>query len=193
MKRMLSGLLAFGLLTTHLSSNAAEVIVDFEDNAIANGTFTFQPFVSSSGCNFDISSVGLGGGLDNGFDGSINGTTHIWGGDVTMSCGTTFDLLSFDLGEDFQETPIRVFIDLFYADGTELLNLVGNPLDGIFGFENRFFFDSSLPTSLTAVRFYAEPDFYIALDNVRISVPEPSTLALFGLGLLGLGFARRKA
>ena len=30
------------------------------------------------------------------------------------------------------------------------------------------------------------------IDNVRINVPEPGTLALFGLGLAGLGFARRK-
>jgi len=36
---------------------------------------------------------------------------------------------------------------------------------------------------------------FLALDNLRYgttSVPEPGTLALFGLGLAGLGFARRR-
>lgn len=45
------------------------------------------------------------------------------------------------------------------------------------------------------VRF-AEVDnqgfFHAGVDNVSIQVPEPGTLALFGLGLAGLGIARRR-
>ena len=174
-------------LISSLAANADVVAVDFEDNEITRGTWTWESPISSNGCDFTTD-----GGLDNGGDGSDNGTTHIWGWDITMTCGGVFDLLSWDLAEDFQEVAFSPIIDLFYADGTEWLGLVGGALDGVFGFENRFFFDSSIPTDLTAVRFYAEPGYAIALDNIRVAVPEPGTLALLGIGFAGIGLARRR-
>jgi hypothetical protein len=52
---------------------------------------------------------------------------------------------------------------------------------------------SAIVTELTAPR--GRPHFYGATDNVITSTPQPGTLSLLGLGLLGVGSptGRRKA
>lgn len=45
---------------------------------------------------------------------------------------------------------------------------------------------------MSAYLDFSRPDVGTGIDNLRFaSVPEPGTYALFGLGLLGLAYARR--
>lgn len=45
---------------------------------------------------------------------------------------------------------------------------------------------------LTSITFDFSPDGLRVIDAVLIHVPEPGTLALFGIGLAGMGFMRRR-
>lgn len=59
---------------------------------------------------------------------------------------------------------------------------------------NLFSFDVDLGelVAMSAYLDFSRPDVGTGIDNLRFaSVPEPGTYALFGLGLLGLAYARR--
>ncbi len=82
------------------------------------------------------------------------------------------DFTSYDFTLNYTSTSIKIDVG-----GNEIFNLTGSFSDGKFGFYNY---------SQAYVRYQGFE------ETVIPSVPEPSAIALIGLGLLGLAATRRK-
>jgi hypothetical protein len=90
------------------------------------------------------------------------------------------------------------FVVTLFSGASEIGSLTIQPLDNAFDFYG--FYSSDAITSVTIRETVGTPDneffgrFYTGTTQLgtETSVPEPATLGLLGLGLAGVGFARKR-
>ena len=191
-----------------LSANAT--VVDFQD--VPSGTCAFNTTGTLTSQGFDFTGNPIDSALfvcDPGAN-QHNTTAALINANsqsiLTMSQngGGVFSLESFFAGGRTEDFAPDLAVTMYsVATGIDILgNLFGGGtvsysvvLDSIAPYDwSQYFLPASF-NNLTSVVFTAQgsgptPEFLI--DDINVSVPEPASIALLGIGLVGVGFSRRK-
>lgn len=189
-----------------LSSHAAFTTIDFEDVAVPTGTSLVTGDVNSGGYRFnsrpnhshlvnnDPTTISFNDSTWLGFDDEL-GNHRVT---MTRIGGGLFDLLTVDFTE-FINLNSANRIRVRGSGGQDVTINLDNIADGS-GALNDFQTETFNWSNLSWVRFFARgnstttpgDDAWWGFDNLQVHVPEPATLGMIGISLLGLGLTKRR-
>ncbi len=194
-------ILAAGCIVCPFVANADVIVIDFE-GVVPDGSFEVTPILPYSEDGFELTTDDP---ITNGIyaPGSVwntNGTDVLGLGDlktvvISTSDGSLFSLLGFEsshvLGGFTDDAVIEVAG--FFGAGGSIFAEVGSASDSFIDHT----FDSAW-SGLSSVTLTprglngAIDNITVRVPGITMGVPEPGTLALLGVGLFGMGLARRR-